>query len=346
MRLLVTGATGFVGGWIVDRAVAAEHRVRVLVRDGEAARQRLLAGVEILVGHLTDGVLLDRALAGVDVLVHAAAAYQYGHAVGTQQRTDNPAVARAVLDAARRAATAHVIDVSSAIVFAPHPDGPRRGVTDVDSPLWTESDRRSGDPYLSSKVLAYRDTQAARAAGLPVSSIHPGMVLGPRDRVPGTSGAFLLGFLRERLFPATFMPWIDVRDLADVVLAVAQREPGGRYLVSRDWIPLRDVAASVDRVTGARRRRVFLPPALVLALARMNDLTGGRANPRLAPRPSLEYLLRNRGHIDNSTGTAALGRPFRAVDETVRDTIAWWAANGLVSPAEAGSAAVREPDNL
>lgn len=341
----MTGATGFVGGWIVDRAVAAEHQVRVLVRDGEAARQRLPAAVEVLVGQLTNAALLNRALAGVDVLVHAAAAYQYGHGVGTKQRTDNPAVSRAVLDAARRAATAHVIDVSSAIVFAPHPDGPHRGVTDVDSPLWTESDRRWGDPYLSSKVLAYRDTQVARAAGLPVSSIHPGMVMGPRDRVPGTSGAFLLGFLRERLFPATFMPWIDVRDLADVVIAVAEVKPGGRYLVSRDWIPLQHVAASVDRVTGVRRRRVFLPPALVLALARLNDLTGGRANPRLAPRPSLEYLLGNRGHIDNSTGVAALGRCFRPVDETVRDTIAWWAANGLVKPAEAGAVAMSKAAN-
>ena len=339
MRLLVTGATGFVGGWIVDGAVAAGYQVRVLVRDGAAAGQRLPAGVEILVGSLTDEALLDRALAGVDALVHAAAAYQYGHAVGTQQRSNNPEIARAVLAAAGRAATPHVIDVSSAIVFAPHPDGPLRGVTDVDSPMWTEADRRWGDPYLSSKVLAYRDTLAARKAGLPVSSIHPGMVMGPRDRGPGVSGEFLLGFIRERLFPATFMPWIDVRDLADVVLAVARLSPGGRYLVSRDWIPLQDVAASVDRVTGIPRRRVFIPPSLVLSLARLNDLTGGRANSRLAPRPSLEYLLGNRGHIDNSTGTVALGRPFRPVDETVHDSIAWWAANGLVRPGEAGAAA-------
>lgn len=338
MQFLVTGATGFVGGWIVERALAAGNQVRIIARDVEAAARLLPPDAELVLGQLTDAPLLGRALNHVDVLVHAAAAYQYGHGLGDRMRRETPEVARSVLNAARRAGTPHVIDISSAIVFAPHSAGPRTGVTDLESPQWSRADRRWGDPYLASKVVAYEATLRARSSGQPVTSVHPGMVFGPRDRGPGVSGSVLLSFIRNRIFPVGMIPWVDVRDVADLVVGVAAATPGGRYLLSRDWLPLRDLAQSVDRVTGRSRMRVFLPRPFVKLLASINDRSHGQLGPRLAPRASIEYLLGNAGTLDGSTGVAALGRPYRSVDETVHDTFEWWARNGMIAPLEAGAA--------
>lgn len=338
MLLLITGATGFVGGWTVERAMAAGHTVRVLVRDAAKAAKVLPADVEVRLGSLTDTAFLERAMDGTDAVIHAAATYQYGRNLGDQMSRDNPHIARAVLAAAKRGNQPHLIDISSAVVFAPHPDGPLQGVTDIDSPLWPRTDPRWGDPYLSSKVVAYEETLEARAAGMPVTSVHPGMVIGPGDRGPGVSGSALLRFVRDRIFPTTASPWIDVRDLADAIVAMAPGTPGGRIIVANDWIPWRTTAASVDRATGGHRRRVWLPRALIRSMASLNDRSGGRLSPGLPPRASTEWLLGSSGHLDGSTGMTVLGRPLTPLDVTVRDAFAWWARIGVITPAEAGTA--------
>lgn len=78
MRVLVTGATGYVGGRLVPRLVAAGHQVRVLVRNPARLRDvPWAADVEVVEGDLVDRSAVDRAVAGMDAvqyLVHGMAA--------------------------------------------------------------------------------------------------------------------------------------------------------------------------------------------------------------------------------------------------------------------------------
>ena len=94
------------------------------------------------------------ALIGIDALVHAAATYSSRRQDGPRMIAENPAIADVVLGAAAEVGTAHIVDVSTAGVFKAHPDGPKAGLTDTDSPYWTPADREWNDPYLCSKVLA------------------------------------------------------------------------------------------------------------------------------------------------------------------------------------------------
>nr|WP_234553851.1 NAD(P)H-binding protein [Thermus caliditerrae] len=75
MHVLVTGATGYVGGRLVPRLLEAGHRVRVLVRDSSRLEGRPWVGqVEVVRGSLEDPTALRQALSGVEAayyLVHA-----------------------------------------------------------------------------------------------------------------------------------------------------------------------------------------------------------------------------------------------------------------------------------
>lgn len=345
MRLLVTGGTGFVGGCIAHGGLTAGHEVLVVARDArsDAARSLAAAGIEVLGTELADGAALRGALAGVDVLVHAAATYAYDRSAGRSIVRETPALSRAVLNAAVAAGTAHLVDISSVIVFKPYPSGPRRGVTDVGSPRWAPADSAWGDPYLASKVLADREADRYRDQGLGVSSVHPALVIGPGDRGPGTSGTLLLSLLHSSVVPDLVAGWCDVRDVADAVLAVAQRPPGGRYLVSAETLSFRSVCRSLDAVTGERSRRFFMPRRLVAAVARLNDLAGGRLDARVPPRASLEYLLRTRGAIDGSSGLPALGLSYRPFAATVADSLDWWARHGMLDASLARTASAGPP---
>ncbi len=76
MKVLLTGATGFVGSAVARRLASAGHEIRALVRPG--SDQRNLGGlpVEFVVGDLLDRISLDRAAAGCHALFHVAADYR------------------------------------------------------------------------------------------------------------------------------------------------------------------------------------------------------------------------------------------------------------------------------
>lgn len=79
MRILVTGATGYVGSRFVPRLVrraGAGSTVRVLVRDESRAEPLARAGAELLVGELRDGADIRKAVEGADAVVNVAAAFR------------------------------------------------------------------------------------------------------------------------------------------------------------------------------------------------------------------------------------------------------------------------------
>src|SRR5687768_16169354 len=82
MTILVTGATGRIGHHVTTRLLGDGRAVRALVRPGDPRRARVeLPGVELLEGDLADGDSLRRAVAGVDAVIHLAAALSSrGHA--------------------------------------------------------------------------------------------------------------------------------------------------------------------------------------------------------------------------------------------------------------------------
>jgi dihydroflavonol-4-reductase len=337
VRILITGASGFIGEAVARAAADAGHAVRAVARD--QGRLRILddAPVEQVPLPSLAAERLTPALDGIDVLVHTAAAYVYGREAAEQAVRDNPLLARDVLTAALDAGTPHVVDLSSAVVLKPHPDGPRQGVTDIESRRFGPTDPHWGDPYLRSKVLAEEVADEFRERGVGISTIHPTMVIGPRDRVPGTSGTLLRGLVVDRMVVNGALGWTDVRDLAEAIVRVAEGKPGQRAIVSVGMRRLRAMARLVDQVTGTHRRRVVLPRPMVRVLAQVNDRVGGRLAADVPPPASLEYMLTT-GPIDGSSGREILGRPYRDLADSVRDALGWWADHGLLDPDAAGLA--------
>jgi dihydroflavonol-4-reductase len=338
MRILVTGATGYLGRAIVRAVIDGGHQVIALVRDPAAAATALgELAVEPRKGDVRDEASVRAALDDIDVLVHAAATYSYARRDGPRMIEQNPAIAEAVLGAAAAVGTSHVIDVSSAGVFKAHPDGPKAGLTDDESPLWGPSDREWNDPYLCSKVLAEQAARAWRDRGLPISSIHPTLTIGPDDRVPGVSGAILVSLLADPCISiAGNANWVDVRDVAAGVAGIVGRSPGARALFAARELDFRGMAALLDRSTGRRPRRFWLSAGITRAGAMLNDVVGGALMRALPSRDTLEFAL-GVGHVDGATGEATIGRAYRPLEETVAESLTWWAERGTIPRSWAGT---------
>jgi nucleoside-diphosphate-sugar epimerase len=168
MRILVTGATGRVGRRFVPRLLQQRDPVRVLVRD----EARAAAGAEVLVGDLREPADVDRALDGVDAVVHLGAAFR-GVDDAEAVAVNRDATVQ-LGDAARRAGVARFVHVSTTLVYGP---GRGRPAEEADAPA-----PQGLGAYPVSKAEAERALlRKHREEGLALRILRLGFVYGDGD---------------------------------------------------------------------------------------------------------------------------------------------------------------------
>ena len=169
-RVLVTGATGFIGGRVVETLCAeTQADVRALVRQLYKAPRVACYPVNLISGDLTKAADVQRAMAGCDLVVHTA--WDFGGKDGpAAARERNLAGLRHLLDAAREQKVARFVHISTAAVFDHR--APR---------LITEEASRDTPPgdYTTAKAEAEALVREYIARGLPAVILQPTVVYGP-----------------------------------------------------------------------------------------------------------------------------------------------------------------------
>lgn len=258
MRVLVTGAAGFLGQRTARGLMAAGHEVLAFVRPG---RRVDLADAGVLEGDLDRRPDLERAMAGADAVVHCGARVRTDGAWAQFEATNVDAVRHLVEIAAGRP----LIHVSSLSVYDVRSDG---DVVTEESPYETGAGERGF--YSRSKLEADRAAMNAAASGAAITVLRPGVLYGPGRRPPLARQSFAAGPLRLILgSPDYLLPLVHVDNVADaIVLALATPGARGRaYTLVDPQVPLRRYVAAYRRAAAATWRPVFVPAALVIPAA-------------------------------------------------------------------------------
>jgi nucleoside-diphosphate-sugar epimerase len=167
-KVLVTGATGFIGGRLAERLVV-EHgaSVRALIRNFGGAARLARYPVELVQGDLKARESVNRAVAGCDYVFHCA--------YGSDGEDDSRRIVNAqgtdyVLEAALKHGCKRVVHTSTVTVYGSTPDGP----LDETAPR-----RKTGFAYGDSKIEAEQTALGYVARGLSVAIVQPTIVYGP-----------------------------------------------------------------------------------------------------------------------------------------------------------------------
>jgi len=223
-RALVTGATGLVGSYIVDRLLADGWGVRALVRNPASATWLGAAGAELARGDLADPDSLRAAMAGCDTVFHCAAligasgdwaSFQHANIDGT----------RAVVDAAS-AAGARLVHTSSVAVYGSAARY-RSAPTDEDTPLAPLPEHSY---YARSKREAEQIVLDAHAMGeLWATAIRPPMIYGKRDRqlVPRFARVMRTGFFPLFGGGRSIFSLVHASAVADGAVRAARHDAAG-----------------------------------------------------------------------------------------------------------------------
>ncbi len=173
MKVLVTGAGGFVGGHLVDKLVERGDEVRALVQpDGDTSHLRTLTGVEIMHGDLRDAASLKCAVQGMQV-VYNVAAKTGPWGLEEAYRAVNVRGLADLIHAAMDAGVQRIVHTSSITVYGHH----LHGIVTEDYPYHAEN-----NPYSRTKVAGEKlISNLVKEYGAPVVVVRPAWVYGSRD---------------------------------------------------------------------------------------------------------------------------------------------------------------------
>lgn len=208
MKVLVTGAAGFLGGHLIDMLVERGDEVRALVRPVEdASYLRSLGGVEIVHGDLTDAESLKQAVKGMQRVYNVAAKTgPWGlesdyHAVNVRGLTD-------LILASLDTGVERVVHTSSITVYGHH----LHGLVTEDYPFHAED-----NPYSRTKIAGERlIAEMVRDQNAPVVIVRPGWIYGPRDTASFARFVGLVESGKYFIFGSgnNIVPVVYVRDVA------------------------------------------------------------------------------------------------------------------------------------
>ena len=333
MKVMITGATGFVGYHTALALLDAGHEVSLLVRSESKMRQ--LFGPDRIryftVGDITDAGQVREAMAGCDAVVHSAAMVSTRAAdAGLVYRT-NVEGTSTVIGTAVKLGLGPVVHVSSVTALY----DPNAAVLDENSPPG-----KGATGYGRSKVACERYVRRLQAEGAPVSITYPATVIGPDD--PGLTEAHV----GLRTYLAQFVPlmpsgnqYVDVRDIARVHLRLLERGgPSGRFVLGGHYVPWVELGGLLQGITGRKPLALPLNAGLMRLAGRLCDRLGDMVNLDLPLTAEGISYATHWVPMDSSGAERALGFRFRPVEESFRDAIAWLCRAGHITAKQAGSA--------
>jgi len=327
MKILVTGGTGFTGTALVRRLLADGHSVVVLdYKEGLFASELKRRGAELMLGSVTSRDVVARAMQGVEVVLHLAAAFRELNVPEKHYYEVNVEGTRNVLTAAARAGVQKVVYCSTCGVHGniDHPPG------DENAPI------KPADYYQQTKYEAEPFVREWNRRGLRTTILRPAAIYGPGD-----PERFFMIFKRvaRGVFPMfgdgkTLYHPLYIDNLVDAFVAAMRPEVGNgeAYLIADEsYIEIEKLVKAVAAALGVTVNIPHYPLAPLIAIGHVCETICKPfgVTPPIFPR-RVDWYRQNRAfRIDKAKRDLGY-QPAVDLDEGLRRTAEWYRREGYL----------------
>ncbi len=326
-KVLITGASGFVGSAVARKLVERGFSVRALIRPTSPTAHLAGLDLDFVVGDLRDADSVKRAMNGIRWLFHVAADYRLWAREPAEIINNNVLSTRLLMEEARRANVERIVYTSSVATLVCRPSGPPGDET---MPL--EKDHAIG-AYKQSKVAAERALEAMVHEGLPAVIVNPSTPIGAYDVRPTPTGRLILEAAAGRMpaFVDTGLNMVHVDDVAEGhLLAFDCGRIGERYILGGQNATLAEILKTVAQQVGRRPPRIKVPRAAVMPLAVMAEyLAHYTGREPMITRDGLR-MSKNRMFFTAAKAERELGFRARPYSEGIKDAIDWFRRAGYL----------------
>jgi dihydroflavonol-4-reductase len=327
MKLLVTGADGFLGSNLVRVLLERGHEVRAFVLPRRPAF--LLEGLEV---ELVRGDILDRdavlaAARGCSAVIHTAAITRTSPAKSDHLRSVNIQGTRHVIDAVQSNVVERLIHVGTANTFG---FGSKEDPGDETRPYWAS---KYGLDYFNSKYEAHcLVMNEVEKNGLEALIVNPTFMVGPHDAEPGF-GVIILAIYHGRM-PGCAVGgrnYIHVRDVAvGIANALERGRTGESYILGNQNLSYKEIFNLIASVIGVSPPRLTYPPFLTKLYGMLSTFKGMITGKPPPMNMALARIACDEHYYTSEKAIRELGIPQTPIERAVEDAFLWFEENGYL----------------
>ena len=318
--ILVTGATGFVGSYIVrELFIRGYSNIHALKR--ESSRLDLLEdiidSITLVDADLLDLMALNEILEGIEVVIHTAAMVSFRPRDKKSLMKTNVEGTANLVNLCLDRGIKRFVHLSSIAALGRKVSG---DIIDEASE-WEASDNNSD--YAVSKYLSEMEVWRAIAEGLDALIINPSMILGAGFWENGTGEIFSRVYKGLPFYPTGTNGYVDVRDVAKMTVMLMESEiTGERFICSDASIKHQQILSNIAGAMGKSPPSIRISKAMIRILSVFIDifswLSGGRSN---LSSQSLKNAAFD-SFYDNSKFLRKFDYHYIPIDKTIEDTTA------------------------
>ena len=321
MKVLVTGATGFVGAVLIPELIGryGPGSVSAFVLPGDAIPATWRgSGVRTLAGDISDARAVRTAAAGHSHIVNLAGFISYWKGDEDRLRTINEDGARSIVEDSLAAGVERLIHISSVGAVGFHESGqPADETAAFNWPadiLYMASKRRGQDIV----------EQAVRERGLRAVILNPASIMGSGDHNPETPHNELYRRISRGPLFGSFsggLAIVDVRDLVALILKALERRgrDGESYLVVGTNLRYRDVIRRISRACGRRAYPFLIPAPLLTTAGHVLEWASRRTGRRPLLTAAYGRLSGWTAYYDSAKSRREFGHVYIDADKTITD---------------------------
>jgi len=325
MKIAITGAGGHVGNVLCSALAYSGFKLKILLLENEGMPIDLEA--EIVVGNILDKQVLQQLISGCDVVYHLAAKIAIDNKDRDAVFEVNVQGTKNVIEICLERNVKRLVYTST--VHSLKSFGPNE-LLDETNPL----NPKSKMAYEASKAEAELLILEATKKGLDTLILNPSAIIGPFDFQTSYLGQALIKIYQNKLpmLVSGGYDFVDVRDVVDAAVnAAAQGRSGERYVLSGQWMSLKELSETIARVT-SRKTPKFIAPMFLAKIGLPFIHVWARLSGQhpLYTAESLEILEQSNKNMSHQKAKKELGYHPRPIEETLADTFEWFKSNGKV----------------
>lgn len=316
MRVLVTGATGFLGVHLCRRLVYDGHRVSVLLRPSSHTDAFHGLNLTKIIGDVIERSSLDYAVKGQDVVVHAAAHVLCWRYIRDVQNQVNIYGTRNIVEACHKHSVKRLVHISSIAAI---------GIPSISEIPADETFcfnlLESGLNYHISKYLAEKEVLNGVQQGLDAVIINPGSIFGPLLRK--YRGNQMINKVRRGRIVLHFrggLTPVHVSDVVDgIIQAIQKGEKGHRYILGGENLTYRQIAETAAEFLRLKRIFVTISPIVTRSAAMVLEPLGSLIKRHPPMTWDLHYSANRFLFYNSNKARKELGYNPRSFKEIVKE---------------------------